>query len=145
MSNGHSKLNPEMIAQLESITGMGRTEATELLEACEHSLERAIEIHFGGGSGSSIVSKPSGSSSSGSMTNGKGTAGARPANKRVHKEIDDAIAISDDSNSQSSSKYDEDGVRAPIAPTFARLCDYDPYGMSILQLTLSDLYKTKLG
>lgn len=128
MSNGHSKLNPEMIAQLESITGLGRAEATELLEACEHSLEKAIEIHFGGGSSSSSVSKPSESSS---MTNGKGTAGARPANKRVHKEIDDAIAISDDSNSQSSSKYDEDGVRAPIAPTFARLCDYDPYGMSI--------------
>jgi len=37
---------------LESITGLGRAEATELLEACEHSLEKAIEIHFGGGGGS---------------------------------------------------------------------------------------------
>lgn len=122
--NGHSKLNPEMIAQLESITGLGRSEATELLEACEHSLEKAVEIHFGGGSVGE-TSKPSGS--------GRGTSGARPANKRVHKEIDDAIAISDDSNSQCSSKYDEDGVRAPIAPTFARLCDYDPYAVNEFQ------------
>ena len=106
---------------MESITGLGRAEATELLEACEHSLEKAIEIHFGGGGGSDT--KPT------AVANGKASASTngRPTNKRVHKEIDDAIAISDDSSSQCSSKYDDDGVRAPIAPTFARLCDYDPY------------------
>lgn len=127
-ANGHSaskaasKMNMEQVEKLESITGLARAEAIELLEACEQSLERAIEIHFGGVGGGGVDSKGPSKKTSSRGINGM---------KRSHKEIDcDAISISDDSNSQSSvTKYEnEDGVRAPIAPTFARLCDYDPYG-----------------
>ncbi len=101
------------------ITGLQRSEAIELLEACEHSLERAVEIHFGGGGNESVSSKKT----------SNGTNGTKRTHKEIYNDPNDAISVSDDSNSQSStSKYDNgDGVRAPIAPTFARLCDYDPY------------------
>lgn len=124
-----SKVNSEQLDKLVAITGIGRSEGMELLEACENSLERAIEIHFGGGLGDTKSKKVE------PMTNGRGV-NNKHANKRSHKEIDsdlnEAIAISDDSNSQSSSNYNnDDGVRAPIAPTFARLCDYDPYAVEL--------------
>jgi len=104
------------------ITGLPRSEAIELLEACEYNLERAVEIHFGG----------DGASSSKKTANGS-TNGTKRSHKEIYSDSNEAISISDDSNSQSStSKYDNgDGVRAPIAPTFARLCDYDPYCKAI--------------
>ena len=103
------------------ITGLQRSEAIELLEACEYSSERAVEIHFGGSGGD-------GASSSKKTANG-----TKRSHKEIYSDSNEAISISDDSNSQSStSKYDNgDGVRAPIAPTFARLCDYDPYCKAI--------------
>ena len=117
-----SKLNMDNVAKLESITGLSRAEAIELLEACEHSLEKAIEIHFSGD-----IDKPK-------SLNGK----SKSASKRTHKEIIDSdmnepISISEDSNSQGSHHkhlYEsDDNVRAPIAPTIERLVDYDPYGL----------------
>ena len=121
-----SKLNLDNVAKLESITGLSRAEAIELLEACEHSVEKAIEIHFSG----EISSNPK-------SLNGKSV---KSATKRTHKDITDAdmkepISISDDSNSQGSHAHKnvyesgDDNVRAPIAPTIERLVDYDPYGL----------------
>jgi hypothetical protein len=122
-----SKFSQENVDKLTSITGLAGSEAIELLEACDQSLERAVEIHFGTGSMDIPVVTRKISNNGTNGTNGT---------KRTHKEIcgdmNDAISISDDSNSQSSGKYDNsDGVRAPIAPTFARLCDYDPYSVEL--------------
>jgi hypothetical protein len=128
--SGDAKPNLESVAKLESITGLSRAECIELLEACEQSLEKAIEIHFGGGSALIKNSKKSNGTSSISSNKPK------IPNKRSHKEIDvDPIAISDDSNSQTSSCYqNDDNVRAPIAPKIERLVDYDPYGFEINNL-----------
>lgn len=131
-ASSSSKPNMENVAQLESITGLPRTQAIELLEASGHDLEKAIELHFGG---EVIASKPS--IKSNGTTNGK----AKTANKRAITEVESEInseLVSSDSNSQSY--FDSgDNVRAPIAPTFGRLCDYDPYGIVNSILKFKDL------
>jgi hypothetical protein len=136
IANGKKKLNLENVAKLESITSLSRAESIELLEACDHSLEKAIEIHFGGGISQSTSTGSSKRSSQSKTNNKNNNDNTKLTNKRTHKEIEnDAISISDDSNSQSSYSNtntnlndNEDYVRAPIAPTVERLVDYDPYG-----------------
>lgn len=136
-TNGKQKTNSnlENIEKLESITGLNRTEATALLEACDNSVEKAIDIHFSG----ATIPKQNGSSqtkqngSSQTKQNGNGIA-VKSANKRAHNDIDnnDLISVDEDSNSNGFSYInDADNVRAPIPPKMDRLVDYDPYAMEI--------------
>jgi hypothetical protein len=126
--------NNENIEKLKSITGLDNTEAAALLEACNNSVENAVEIHFGGGSSDLINSNKNNSSikqnglSKSSAANGNGI---KSATKRNHNEIDNNDLISVDEDSSSSNSYYGDNVRAPIPPKIDRLVDYDPYAFQL--------------
>ena len=132
-----SKLDDESIAKLQSITGLSRTEANELLEACGNDIQKAVDIHF-----SSDTSKKSVPSASNGTSSRKavGTK-TKSATKRHHEEIaeeSEAISVEDidesyKTNSNSNSNFGDDNVRAPIPPKVEKLLDYDPYGKFISQ------------
>jgi hypothetical protein len=118
VSNG--EINSEKIENLISITGLDRQEAASLLEACNNSVENAVEIHFGtavdpnksksnftnrhmlnGFKSSSLSSSSTVSAVPRHFTNGNGM---KSANKRTHNDIDnnDLISVDEDSSSSSS-------------------------------------------
>ena len=127
----------ENVAQLEAITGLPRAQAIELLEASGQDLEKAVELHFGGEVAAKPSIKPNGS------TNGK----IKTANKRAITEVESEMNNEYTSNDSQSSCFDSgDNVRAPIAPTFGRLCDYDPYGINFqdYQAIMPQIYQLNL-
>jgi hypothetical protein len=104
------KVDMESLAKLESITGLSRAEAMQLLEASNNKLDKAVDLYFNNDSNSSTTSK-----SNNKQTNG---------NKRSYN---------DDNGSDSNDKCtvvddNEDNVRAPIPQKIEKLLDYDPYG-----------------
>jgi hypothetical protein len=110
----------DRLAKLESITGLSRAEAMQLLEASGNKLEVAVDLHFnsGGVAGGSKTKykqpekKPLAASTKPPLINGN--------NKRALTSNGD-----EDSNSNMSG---EDYVRAPIPQRSEKLLDYDPYG-----------------
>jgi len=154
--NASNGANNENIENLMSITGLDRQEAASLLEACNYSVENAVEIHFGATSTaaaaatvpnkSNVKTRQNGSKSSSTVapavphqfTNGNGM---KSANKRTHNDIDnhdDLISVDEDSSSSSSGGISNgnyfsanDNVRAPIPPKIDRLVDYDPYAFEL--------------
>ena len=157
-SNGEN--NSENIESLISITGLGRQEAVSLLEACNNSVENAVEIHFGATAATdqnksksndksrqmlngSKLSSSTGSAAPHHLSNGNGM---KTASKRTHNDIDnnDLISVDEDSSSSSSGginysngSYSNGGIdggeniRAPIPPKIDRLIDYDPYAFEM--------------
>jgi hypothetical protein len=121
------KIDIDKLAKLESITGLSRAEATQLLEASNNKLDVAVDLHFNGGSSSSStsaiqngISSNKTATSSNSLLNGhKSTTNGHTSNKR-------ALANDDDSNSNSN--MGDDYVRAPIPRKSEKLLDYDPHG-----------------
>lgn len=107
-TNGASnRVDLDKLAKLESITGLSRAEAMQLLEASNNKLEKAIDLHFN--SNNNIGS---------ASTNSKASNGAH---KRPHNHVDD-------SSSQDAIYSSDDNVRAPIPQKTEKLLDYDPYG-----------------
>lgn len=135
-TNGTNKLDPNILLKLESITGLSRTEAIELFEASDYSLERAVDLYFN-------TNQANSDSSSSSKTASK----TKASNKRSYTEDNDvydsgsSTDYSNDSKKRSvkglpppsSSVIDyDDNVRAPIPQKSEKLIDYDPYGNSLL-------------
>lgn len=97
----NNKIDQDKLNKLEALTGLSRCEATRLLEAANHNLEQAVEIHFSNGASKNSTSK-----------NGL---------KRTINHVEDT-------NSSDSIYTSDDNVRAPIQPKSEKLLDYDPYG-----------------
>ncbi|CAF0951978.1 unnamed protein product [Brachionus calyciflorus] len=110
-SNGHAsgsfgKVDTDKLNKLESLTGLSRTEATQLLESFNNNLEQAIEAHFYG---------KSASSSNGTHKNGL---------KRSINHVEESSSCDSIYNS-------DDNVRAPIQPKSEKMLDYDPYALAV--------------
>ena len=116
-TNHTFKIDIDRLAKLESITGLSRAEATQLLEASGNKLEVAVDLHFNSGGSKKTHSSASSSSASAVKVNGA-------SNKRAL--VNDDVAS--DSNSNASG---EDYVRAPIPQRSEKLLDYDPYAMAV--------------
>lgn len=111
------KVDPDKLAKLESITGLSRAEAMQLLEASGNKLDVAVELHFGtGGPTASTSNGKSTASSTKSISNGSGGS-KRALNSDEPKGASNIVAEDND-----------DGVRAPIPTRSEKLLDYDPYG-----------------
>jgi hypothetical protein len=113
------KVDMDKLAKLESITGLSRAEAMQLLEASGNKLEVAVDLHFNSGA-KAVQEKPEKKATASSSN---GTNGIKSLlngnNKRALTNGDD------DSNSNMSG---EDYVRAPIPQKSEKMLDYDPYG-----------------
>lgn len=103
-SASSSKIDADSLAKLESITGLSRSEAMQLLEASNNKLEQAIELHFSNLNGATTSHK----------SNGKRT-----------------INHVEESNSCDSIYNSDDNVRAPIQPKSEKMLDYDPYSLTV--------------
>lgn len=117
------KVDMESLAKLESITGLSRSEAMQLLEASNNKLDKAVDLYFNNDSNSSATSKPSNK-----QTNGN----KRSYNDDNSSDSNEKCTVIDDSS--------EDNVRAPIPQKIEKLLDYDPYGNFIAHF-LSILFK----
>lgn len=113
-----NKIDIDKLAKLESITGLSRAEAIQLLEASNNKLEKAVDLHFNG-SNLDKNTKKTGTSSNG--LNG--------SHKRAFNHV------TEDSNSSEAVYSNEDNVRAPIPQKTEKILDYDPYS-NILKLTI---------
>jgi hypothetical protein len=113
----------DRLVKLESITGLSRAEAMQLLEASGNKLEVAIDLHFNSGGAKAEKPEKKVSTSSASTASTNGTGGVKALlngnNKRALTNGDD------DGNSNMSG---EDYVRAPIPQKSEKMLDYDPYG-----------------
>jgi hypothetical protein len=117
-----SRLDIDKLAKLESITGLSRGEAIELLELSENKLEKAIELHFG-----NDLSKSNKKDSK--LPNGNGKLNSNP-NKRGYNKVNNDDDNSNDPISVDDSN-DADYVRAPIPQKIEKLLDYDPYALAV--------------
>jgi hypothetical protein len=105
------KVDMESLAKLESITGLSRAEAMQLLEASNNKLDKAVDLYFNNDSNSSATSK-----SNNKISNGN----KRSYNDDNSSDSNEKCTVIDDNN--------EDNVRAPIPQKNEKLLDYDPYG-----------------
>lgn len=97
-----NKVDTDKLNKLESITGLSRADAMQLLEASNNNLEQAIELHFANANGSN----------GSSLRNG----------------VKRSINHVEETNSSDSIYNSDDNVRAPIQPKSEKMLDYDPYG-----------------
>ncbi len=120
-------VDPENVAKLESITGLSRSQAMNLLEAANNKLDKAIDLHFGNQT-SSASTHTSKTSSFSSFVNQQST---KNGNKRPIYDDDNASNSSSSSSNSTNRMMDDDNVRAPLERKIDRLIDYDPYGETL--------------
>ena len=119
-----SRIDMDKLAKLESITGLSRGEAIELLELSENKLEKAVELHFGNDRSKTNKKDsklPNGSSNGKLISN---------PNKRGYSKLNNDDDNSNDPISVDDSN-DTDDVRAPIPQKIEKLLDYDPYALAM--------------
>lgn len=114
------------MASLEAITSLSRAECLVLLEAAQGSVDKAVELHFGGGGGGT---KPKTSHTNGfaSMSSVKNVNNKRPINNFDEESSSSSSHSSVQAINQGGDGEDE--VRAPIPQKSEKLIDYDPYGI----------------